>query len=216
MIILIQEYYNHSRHSDQITNLSSELSSFHFQSFTIRIKLVNYSIDINIPVNVTGSNRRGKSGGLAWKQSGMWEKVNEFPKAKWRKYPQYTSEWWYVIMCKSNRSFIPVNDYSEFISLYSFAGMTGQLELRIITQPCSEVYCGYFRRLVFGNSLSKHIKPPCYHARPPYFPRLIGPVNVHHSSEASLSSAILAHRYVLAHFMLLKDLSAVAVDWQSE
>ena len=35
--------------------------------------------------------------------------------------------------------------------------MTGQLELRIITQPCSEIYCGYFRRLVFGNSLTKHI-----------------------------------------------------------
>ena len=36
--------------------------------------------------------------------------------------------------------------------------MNGQLELRIIAQPCSEVYWGYFRRLVFGNSLAKHIK----------------------------------------------------------
>ena len=61
-------------------------------------------------------------------------------------------------MCKSNRSFIPANDYSEFISLKSFAGMNGQLELRIITQPYSEIYWGYFRRLVFGNSLTKHIK----------------------------------------------------------
>ena len=71
--------------------------------------------------------------------------------------------------------------------------MNGQLELRIITQPYSAVYCGYFRRLVLGNSLTKHIKlssfsysavilslpishiPPCFHANPPDFPRLIGP-----------------------------------------
>ena len=31
--------------------------------------------------------------------------------------------------------------------------MNDQLELRIITQPYSEVYWEYFRRLVFGNSL---------------------------------------------------------------
>ena len=61
-------------------------------------------------------------------------------------------------MCKSNRPFIPANDYSEFISLESFAGMNGRLDLRIITQPYSEVYWGYFRSLVFGNSLTKHIK----------------------------------------------------------
>ena len=36
--------------------------------------------------------------------------------------------------------------------------MNGQLDLRIITQPYSEVYWGYFRRLVFGNSLTKHNK----------------------------------------------------------
>ena len=71
--------------------------------------------------------------------------------------------------------------------------MNGQLELRIITQPYSEVYWGYFRRLVFGNSLTKHIKlssfsysvvifslpishiPPWFQANPPDFPRLIGP-----------------------------------------
>ena len=35
--------------------------------------------------------------------------------------------------------------------------MNGQLELRIITQPYSDVYWGYFRHLVFGNSLTKHI-----------------------------------------------------------
>ena len=34
--------------------------------------------------------------------------------------------------------------------------MNGRLELRIITQPYSEVYWGYFRRLVFGSSLTKH------------------------------------------------------------
>ena len=71
--------------------------------------------------------------------------------------------------------------------------MNDQLELGIITQPYSAVYWGYLRRLVFGNSLTKHIKlssfsysvvifflpivhiPPCFHANPPDFPRLIGP-----------------------------------------
>ena len=71
--------------------------------------------------------------------------------------------------------------------------MNGQLELRIITQPYSAVYWGYFRRLVFGNSLTKHFElssfsysvvifslqishiPPCFHANPPGFPRLVGP-----------------------------------------
>ena len=71
--------------------------------------------------------------------------------------------------------------------------MNRWLELRIITQSYSEVYCGYFRRLVFENSLTKHNKlssfsysvvifflpishiPPCYHANPPDFPCLIGP-----------------------------------------
>ena len=71
--------------------------------------------------------------------------------------------------------------------------MNGWLELRIITQPYSAVYWGYFCRLIFGNSLTKHIKlssfsysvvifflpishiPPCFHANPPDFPRLIGP-----------------------------------------
>ena len=74
--------------------------------------------------------------------------------------------------------------------------MNGQLELRIITQPYSAVYWGYFRRLVFGNSLAKHIKlssfsysvvifslpishiPPCFHANPPDFPHLIGPRDI--------------------------------------
>ena len=74
--------------------------------------------------------------------------------------------------------------------------MNGRLELRIITQPYAAVYWGYFRRLVFGNSLTKHIKlssfsysvvilflpiahiPPCFHASPPDFPRLIGPVTM--------------------------------------
>ena len=90
----------------------------------------------------------------------MWENVNEFPKTKRRKYPQYTSEWGFVIMCKSNRPFIPANEYSEFISLQSFAGMNGLLELRIITQPYSEVnwVYMYFRHVVFGNSLTKHNK----------------------------------------------------------
>ena len=78
-------------------------------------------------------------------------------------------------MRKSNRPFLPANDYNEINSLLSFAGMNGRFDLHIITQPHSEVYCGYFRRLVFGNSLTFSLIPPCFHAKPPDFPRLIGP-----------------------------------------
>ena len=39
-----------------------------------------------------------------------------------------------------HRPFIPANDYSE-------------IGIAHITQPCSEVYWGYFRLLVFENSL---------------------------------------------------------------
>ena len=63
-----------------------------------------------------GSNRRGKSGALAWKQGGMWENVNAFPTTEGRKYSQYTSEWGCVIMRKSNgHSF--QRTYSEFHSI---------------------------------------------------------------------------------------------------
>ena len=76
--------------------------------------------------------------------------------------------------------------------------MNGRLELRIITHLYSEVYWGYFGRLVFGNSLTKHNNiisfsysvvifviplsrtPPCYHTKPPDFPRLIGPRVIAH------------------------------------
>ena len=72
-------------------------------------------------------------------------------------------------------------------SLWSLAGINGRcnaifwppaivwLDSHIITQPHSEVCCGYFRRLVFGNSLTFSNIPPCFHAKPPDFPRLIGP-----------------------------------------
>ena len=176
-------------------------SSFQLPStIMVPLLLVWYMMNINVYVcllhdisriyddiiTTRGSNRPGKLGGLAWKQSGMWENINEFQKNRRRKYPQYTSEWGCVIMRKSNRLFIPVNDYSEFISLWSFAEMNGQLELHIITHTYSAVYLGYFRRLVFGNLLTKrsscidfcppdfHI-PPCFPANPPDFPRLIGP-----------------------------------------
>ena len=52
--------------------------------------------------------------------------------------------------------------------------MNGWLDLHIITQPHSEVYCGYFRSLVFGNSLTFSHIPPCFHAKPPDFPLLLG------------------------------------------
>ena len=53
--------------------------------------------------------------------------------------------------------------------------MNGRFDLHIITQPHSEVFCGYFRRLVFGNSLTFSPIPPCFHAKPPDFPRLFEP-----------------------------------------
>ena len=53
--------------------------------------------------------------------------------------------------------------------------MNGRFDLHIITQPHSEVYRGYFRRLVFGNSLTFSHIPPCFHAKPPNFPRLFEP-----------------------------------------
>ena len=53
--------------------------------------------------------------------------------------------------------------------------MNDRFDLHIITQPHSEVYCGYFRRLVFGNSLTFSHIPLCFHAKPPNFPRLFDP-----------------------------------------
>ena len=53
--------------------------------------------------------------------------------------------------------------------------MNGWLDLHMLTQPHSEIYWGYFRRLFFRNSLTFSHIPPCYHANPPDFPRLLGP-----------------------------------------
>ena len=47
--------------------------------------------------------------------------------------------------------------------------MNDRFDLQIITQHHSEVYCGYFRRLNFGNSLTFSHKPLCFHAKPPNF-----------------------------------------------
>ena len=82
---------------------------------------------------VRGSNRCGKSGGLAFKRL---------------KYPHYTSEWGCLIMRKSNQSFIPANDYSEF----HFIIIVRWNEWPVGIALFWEVYWGYFRRLVFGNS----------------------------------------------------------------
>ena len=53
--------------------------------------------------------------------------------------------------------------------------MNGRFYLHMIAHPHSEVYYRYFRRLVFGNSLTFSHIPPCFHAKPPDFPRLFGP-----------------------------------------
>ena len=42
--------------------------------------------------------------------------------------------------------------------------MNDLFDLHIITHH-SEVYCGYFRRLVFGNSLTLSHIPLCFHAK---------------------------------------------------
>ena len=52
--------------------------------------------------------------------------------------------------------------------------MNDRFDLHIITHDHSEVYCGYFRRLVFVNSLTFSHIPLCFHAKPHNFPRLIG------------------------------------------
>ena len=78
-------------------------------------------------------------------------------------------------MRNSNRPFIPANDYIEINSPKSFAGMNDRFDLHIITQSHSQVYCGYFRRLVYGNSWTFSHIPPCLHAKPPNSPRRIGP-----------------------------------------
>ena len=55
--------------------------------------------------------------------------------------------------------------------------MNDLFDLHIITHH-SEVYCGYFRRLVFGNSLTWSHIPLCFHAKPPNFPRMFDPRGV--------------------------------------
>ena len=80
-------------------------------------------------------------------------------------------------MRNSNRPFIPANDYNAMQFTKSFAGINVRFDLRIITQrhPHSEVYCGYIRRLILGNVLTFSHIPPCFHAKPPDFPRLFEP-----------------------------------------
>ena len=53
--------------------------------------------------------------------------------------------------------------------------MNDRFDLHIITHDHSEVYCGYFRRLVFVNSLPLSHIPLCFHTKPPNFPRLFDP-----------------------------------------
>ena len=53
--------------------------------------------------------------------------------------------------------------------------MNDWFDLRIITQHHSEVYVGYFRRVVFRNSLTFSHIVLCFHAKPPNFPRLFDP-----------------------------------------
>ena len=81
-------------------------------------------------------------------------------------------------MRNSNWPFIPANDYNEINSLLSFAGMNYLFHLHIITHYHSEVHCGYFCHLVFGNSLTFSYIPLCFHDNPPDVPCLIGPRDI--------------------------------------
>ena len=70
--------------------------------------------------------------------------------------------------------------------------MNDRFDLRIITHH-SEVYCGYFRRLVLGNSLTFSHKPLCFHAKPPNFPRLFDPRGILLLGEAATKAGSLKH-----------------------
>ena len=93
--------------------------------------------------------------------------------------------------------------------------MNDRFDLRIITQPHSQVYWGYFRRLVFGNSSTKHNKltyfsnsmlfcsdvllpfshiPRCIHAKTPDFPRLFEPRDIGLQNICSNPSRVLVIR----------------------
>ena len=87
--------------------------------------------------------------------------VNEFPKTKQRKY-QYTSEQGCVIMRKCNRPFIPANDYNEIKFVHNYTASFRSI-LRVLWQ------FSFWEFITFS-----HI-PPCFHAKPPDSPRLIGP-----------------------------------------
>ena len=107
--------------------------------------------------------------------------------------------------------------------------MNGRLDLRIIAQPYSEVDWSYFRRLVFGNSLTKHNKlssfsysvvmfflplshiPPCYHTKPPDFPRLFEPRG---NDPLNITPVIGSHlKYPKYHYTLAWDTLLTPEIW---
>ena len=63
--------------------------------------------------------------------------------------------------------------------------MNDRFDLHIITHHHSEIYGGYFRRLVFGNSLTIFHIPLCFHAKPPNFPSLFNSRELHYISNMS-------------------------------
>ena len=68
--------------------------------------------------------------------------------------------------------------------------MNDRFELHIITHHHSEVYCGYFRHLAFGNSLTFSHIPLCFHAKPPDFPRLFDPHDIHRDVDIDIDAVI--------------------------
>ena len=73
--------------------------------------------------------------------------------------------------------------------------MNDRFDLHIITYHHSEVYCGYFRRLVVGNSLTFSHIPLCFHAKPPDFPRLFDPRDTAATQQNFISDSLMYLKY---------------------
>ena len=86
--------------------------------------------------------------------------------------------------------------------------MNDRFDLHIITQPHSEVYCGYFRRLVFVNSLTFSHITPCFHAKPPNFLCLFDP---HVGYAKRTSQAIVSNKSVHI-FIIISDWSDILTN----
>ena len=92
--------------------------------------------------------------------------------------------------------------------------MTDRFDLHIITLHHSEAYCGYFRRLVFGNSWTFSHIPPCFHAKTPNFPCLFDPRDIMKSSTYTCREpSIPLPRHFTMLFILMLNNVTLANDY---